>query len=347
MNAFAMATTIWLGLLGQPGPDLELEDVVRRATEACNAAVEAMPRAKGQGRYEYVLRRSSVDGETILHTSGEYSFAYSGEKNWGKFVKSLTGEYDAMLYVSDGKCVMIGRFLDGLQPAGADGLIERQRAPYALPSYLMGIVPQAMPHAWAYFRLPTFGENRATLQKVGDLYVIEAEKEGLRRFYIDPNRAFHLVRYESLTLDRYTRTVVTKDWAKTERGLWYVREYQIEEFPYRARKNYQSKRLTLESIEPNVDIPPEVFTIDALGLPVGAKMKDTRFHPNETIVVRAPKTDVAALEKVIGKLPGSPVPAVARSSRVRLWLVLVNAGALLVIVGFGLRRVARRKARPS
>ena len=291
MNIGTWAVAAWFSILGQANPEAKLEDVARRATEAHKAALEEMMRAKGQGRYEYTLKRSSVDGETILDTRGDYSFAYSGAKNWGKFVKSVDGAYDATVYVSDPKSVMISHFSDDFKPFGATGIILGRSRPNVLPPELL-VTPQRAITGWTFFQpgKGSHGENQArTLQKVEDHYVIQFEKDAVTKFYIDPNKGFHLVRYEYLELDGYTTDIVTKDWSTTAEGLWYVREYHKESFPIRAREHYESWRLTIDSIEPNVHISPRMFTLHGLELPVGAKIKDTRCKPNKIIRVRPPE----------------------------------------------------------
>jgi hypothetical protein len=292
MNIGTLAVAAWLSILGQVNPEPKLEDVARRATEAHKAALEEMPRAKGQGRYEYTLKRSSMDGETILHTSGKYSFAYSGAKNWGKFVKSVDGDYDATVYVSDPKSVMISHLSDVFKPSGASGEILNRYSPTALPPELL-VTPQTA--IKAYTRLlgeVGYGHKQAQmLPKVKDRYVIQIERgeEGVTRYQIEPRNGFHLVRYEYLELDGYTTDIITKDWSTTADGLWYVRDYHSQSFPIRAREHYESWRLTIDSIEPNVYISPRMFTLHGLELPVGAKIKDTRCKPNKTIRVLPPE----------------------------------------------------------
>ena len=96
---------------------------------------------------------------------------------------------------------------------------------------------------------------------------------------------------------------VNKTWTTTREGFWYVCKYCEESFPIRSVPDYTSWTTTLDSFEANIDIPEGVFTIDALGLPPGATITDMRFQPNKVFQAEAPKADIAALEKVIGKLP--------------------------------------------
>ena len=120
----------------------------------------------------------------------------------------------------------------------------------------------------------------------------------------DPSSCrYHLVRYESRELDESVTRIVTKDWATTTDGTWYVREYHNQSFPIRARKHYVSSRIIIDSIEPNIDIPPEVFTVAALGLPDVAWVKDTRVKPNQRIRFLQLKADMAASGRVLRESP--------------------------------------------
>jgi hypothetical protein len=67
------------------------------------------------------------------------------------------------------------------------------------------------------------------------------------------------------------------------------------------------------------------------------------------LYVKAPETDMAELEKVIGELPrvaNSLGPTEGKTSRLRWWLVIVNLGIVLVITGFVVRRIVQRKSLP-
>jgi hypothetical protein len=305
MNPVTVAVAAWLGFLGQANPDLELENVVRQATEACETALEAMPQAKGKGRYEYTVK-DSVDGETTFEREGAYSFAFSGEKNWGRFVKSLERDYDATVYISDPENLMVAYFDNEIRPGGGHGIIRKRTHPGSLPQKLF-VTPQAATWAWAFFRVwkPGDDENRLrTLEKVEDQYVIQSEENGnVYRFHINPNKGFHLVRYESREPDGYTTRIVTKDWRTTADGLWYVRAYHRQDFPIRARTSYTSSEITIDSIEPKISIPPDVFTVGALGLPENAWVKDTRVKPNQRIRFLRLKADMAAFGRVLPVVP--------------------------------------------
>jgi hypothetical protein len=144
------------------------------------------------------------------------------------------------------------------------------------------------------------------LDKIEGRFIIQVKNDhSVMRFHFDSSRDLHLVKYERCEPDGYITSIVTKDWATTPDGLWYVREYQAEKFPIRARAMYSSQRIVITSIEHELSIPPEVFTFDALALPVGSKVKDCRLKPNKIFGAPKPVTDVATLKRFFGELPGS------------------------------------------
>jgi hypothetical protein len=307
MNTCALTAVVLFSFLGQANPAPGLEAVARLATEARDAAVAALPRAKGQGRYEYTIKKSA-DGETTFERKGDYSFAFSEEKNWGKFVKSLERDYDATVYVSDAENLWVAHFDDEISPGGGHGLISNLIHPGVLPPALF-VTPQAAASGWTFFQVGEdgCGENCvATLEMAGSQYVIQKKKKSyVQRLYIDPNKGFHLVRYESRELDGRVTRIVTKNWATTTDGVWYVQEYHAQEFPIRARTHYVSSKIILDSIEPNINIPPEVFTVAALGLPDVAWVKDIRVKPNQRIRFLQLKADMAAFGRVLREGPDS------------------------------------------
>jgi hypothetical protein len=307
MNTYTAAFVVSLCLQGDADPGHGLEDVIRLAAEAREAALAAMPQAKGKGRYECIVRRSP-DGETISERRGDWAFVFSGQKNWGMFVKSLERDYDATIYVSHPKKVMISHFSDGIRPFRAEGVIYSLPKPHLLPPELV-VTPQMAMAAGVFFdqARDDKGQRRAELLgKIEGRFIMQVKNEhSVMRFQFDSSRALHLVKYERCEPDGYITSIVTKDWATTPDGLWYVREYQAEKFPIRARATYSSQRIVITSIEHELSIPPEVFTFDALALPVGSKVKDCRLKPNKIFGAPKPVTDVATLKRFFGELPGS------------------------------------------
>jgi hypothetical protein len=299
----------------EPNTPLEVEDVIRRAVAATKAAEQSIPRAKGQGRCTYILWRTTngrLNPKPAQNQTSTFSFAFSGENNWVKFVPGPRGEDDATIYatsyICDGDSVMIGEFLKGKRGLGAEGRIERSLDLYALPEEF-GTPPERFPVMGASPLYPELGRfdkyDGPTLKKSEGRYVVQFTKPGNHafRFHVDPSKGFHVVRFELLEPDGYVTMVYRKEWATTADGLWYVRKFCQEHFPIRMVYYYESWTYTVDSFQPNVHIPDDVFTIDALGLPVGALMWDNRVHPAKRLTIDAPKTDMAALEEFLGELP--------------------------------------------
>jgi hypothetical protein len=203
---------------------------------------------------------------------------------------------------------MIGEFLKAKRPLGAEGRIERSLDLYGLFEEF-GTPPERFPAMGASPLDPESGlldrYDGPTLVESEGLYVVQFSQNGdvAAKYYVDPSKGFHVVRYELLEPDGYATIVYRKEWATTADGLWYVREFCQEHFPIRMVYYYDSWTYTVDSFEPNVHIPDDVFTIDALGLPVGALMWDNRVHPAKRLTIDAPKTDLAALEEFLGELP--------------------------------------------
>ena len=127
-----------------------------------------------------------------------------------------------------------------------------------------------------------------------------------------------------------------------------MRAYRDEEIPITEGDGGSVWEVEFDSFEPNKTIPEEVFTVDALGLPVGAIITDQRKSPHVTMTVGPTETDVALIEGIVGKLPSVGVPTGSAppgaTSRLRWWM-LVSMGVLLVVVGFTLHRIVRRRLR--
>jgi len=293
------------------------ETVRRRAREAAKAADQALPRAKGTGRYELTWKRL-VNGQLQPCPSrrGKFLFAYAGPKSWIGFVKAPDGVHDAAIYITDEKSIMVSEFSAANPPDGAAAYIERNTG--VLPD-LPGWPPslQTMRSSWEYLE-PGKGllgkDPLPTLQEAEGLHVLQC-KSGrvLDRFYLDPSKGFHLVRIEAVEEDGTPIGTGTRDWRTTADGLWYVREYCQEGFPIRKIIEHTHWRFTFDTLEPNAEIPAALFTLDALALPVGATIRDRRSRTEQTLYAQPPQIDMAVLERFVGQLPQAAGSRDARS----------------------------------
>jgi hypothetical protein len=234
-----------------------------------------------------------------------FSFAFSAQKHWGKFTPDRLGGYDTTIYVCDGDTVMFGHFSDGDEPRGViycredlfGSWAEHPTPPGRFAAESANLDRLSNRYLYEKYDAPT-------LEQSGKLYVVQfAQKGRIDKYYVDPAKGFHVVRAEGVESDGYVVIATTKEWTTTSDGLWYVRKYCEESFPIRSIGRYTSWTTTLDSFEPNIDIPDGVFTIDALGLPAGATIKDTRFRPRKMLQAGAPKADLAAIEEIVGQLP--------------------------------------------
>lgn len=334
-------------VLHAAGASMDLADVRGRAIEATHAACDAILTATGEG---YFQRRISklVEGrvETVQDVKGAFTFAYSDARDFVKFQDSPNPEFDAQVYVLDGDSVLWSDFSRGMHPYGAQGHIVAAEGDLGNPQEF-GVAPHAIARVGTYFdpAEKRFEDAVASLKDVDGRYVIGYDQKGfVTEFVIDPRKDFHVVRLQTTMRDGRRYFVIEKEWAKTPTGLWYVRRYHEEYFPLKATLQGTTWRFDFTKFEPNVDLPTDLFTVDALGLPVGARILDRRFQPAETLRVKAPKADVAMIEKIVGELPKSAVayaPKSSPSSRVRWGVLITSIGMLLIVAGLVLHRVFR------
>jgi hypothetical protein len=127
----------------------------------------------------------------------------------------------------------------------------------------------------------------------------------VHEFWIDPAKAYHLVRFRSR--HKNGELEVKREWKQTK-NLWYVERCHYHDKSNDNAQFYDDEEVELifEKFEPMETIPQEVFSFHALGLPKGAYIhpmdsqdpddERTRYEPD-------PKFDRAKVEAVVGKLP--------------------------------------------
>ena len=97
-------------------------------------------------------------------------------------------------------------------------------------------------------------------------------------------------------------TQAEKNWEKTEGGLWYVQKIASKTVPYRGLGG-ESWALEFSPFVPTPNLPSDLFTADALGLPAGSRIIDRTVRPEKITGVEEPIADVSRIEKVVGPLP--------------------------------------------
>jgi hypothetical protein len=289
----------------------DLATITSRVLKATRAASESAPRAKGEGRFTHTWTRLT-EGVPRPHrqVEGTFTFAYSGRRSYLNFVKSPRKEWDAHIFILTGDAILSSGFSPEF-PSGAEGWIRKQTKDPGWPNQ-HGIPPHFVFEAVTYVDDPG-SYPLVSVEHEKGLHVIQhAGKDKVpvgepavfflprRRFTIDPARNYHVVRYE-LLYDDTPRSVIEKDWGQNDAGLWYVRRYRYEMLPVIEGQGGYSWVVQFDEFEPNADVPKEMFSPDALGLPVGAYLRDYRVSPAERIKIRPP--DLTTNEKAIGELP--------------------------------------------
>ena len=318
MNA-AFLTAAWLCLAQTPAGDLDLtlEQVTARTVAATRAACDAVPSAKGKGRFSYretVLR----DGAIVTHheVNSTFTFAFSGKRDFIKFDKSPTRDVDAQIYILDRNALLYSKFY----PDEAHGYIVPIQREAGI-TYKHGFPPHYLCQAFAEVDKPV--DHPVSLEYDNRTYVIiKHGPPGLNtwKYFVDPAKDYHVVRCEKIR-DEKLAAVFEKNWARTTADVWIVRGYRHENIPITEGEGGRVWEFEFDSFEPKKTIPEEVFTVEALGLPVGASITDQRKSPHVTTTVLPTETDVALIESIVGKLPTVGVPEGAAppgpSSRLR------------------------------
>jgi hypothetical protein len=355
VRGFAMNVLIAIALasLGQPTEGkAELNRIKTLAIESTRAAYESVARAKGSGVFEHKDFKL-VDGQLRdeRNERGTFSMAFSGPRYFVKFqVESPGAEHKARIFVNDGGAILNSLFSPRIIPYGAAGYIYRECPEGGEPAWF-GVAPNYFVKAWAFLDQVDKLHKGAplTIERENGLYVIRvtiSAQGAMEKFFIDPGSGYHVTRYELLKSNGKARICARKRWEKTGDGLWYVRNYVEERSPAGRDPRGSLWKFEFTSFEPNVEIPGELFTVDALGMPAGSAIIDQRVSPHETIIIKPRETDLSALEKIVGEMPGATVDvAPGRGNWRRLAVFLtIGFGLLLLIVGIMLRRrVASRK----
>jgi hypothetical protein len=318
MNA-AFLTAAWLCLAQTPAGelDLTLKQVTARTVAATRAACDAVPSAKGKGRFSYretVLRDGAID--THYEVSSTFTFAFSGKRDFIKFDKSPTRDVDAQIYILDRNALLYSKFY----PDHAHGYIMSIGHETGIV-YEHGVPPHYLFQAWAEVEKPV--KHAVSLEYDNGAYVIiKHGPPGLNtwKYFVDPAKDYHVVRCEKIR-DERRAAVFEKNWARTSANVWIVCGHRHEDLPITEGEGGRVWEFEFDSFEPTRTIPEEVFTVDALGLPVGASITDQRKSPHVTTTVRPTETDGALIESIVGKLPTVGVPEGAAppgaSSRLR------------------------------
>ncbi len=222
-----------------------------------------------------------VDGkpkETVVGR-GAFRMAFADGKDFLLLEFTSSDEqHDAEIFVDDGKVIMQSVFSPKIHPHGAKGWIH-QRVDEGGHRSLFGPAPHYLARAWAFVdRISKYPpEVTKALHREEDLLVIRLTFEGKGQrmdFFVDPQQEYHIVRFENVGADGKMKLRVHKKWARTDSGLWYVERYEQQAWPEKVDERRNGWRYEFTSYEPNVEISPDEFTVDSIGLPYGARIMD-------------------------------------------------------------------------
>ena len=293
--------------------DPEIRKLIEKAIAARDLAVKSVPRARGTGTYK--VTNTKADGNIEYKERARFGMAFDGSKEYIQFhYEPGAGFEDPDVYArtmfTEGGDIFEARFCQRISMGAEVDITENLG---------FGLVPTV----WVPGKLAGyFAEIDGVLDK-NDLKLSLREEKGLKiltggdpnnrfayEFWIDPKQNHHIVRFRVMNdtgKTPFASTDVIRDWSQTGK-LWYVKRCVRRDKYHKDGEVYgtEETELTFDSFEPLKQIPREVFSIHALGLPKWAWIcaKDPKDPDEENVRYEPdPKFDRAKVEKIVGKLP--------------------------------------------
>ncbi len=294
--------------------DPAIQKLIEKAVAARDAARKAIPRARGAGTYKVTI--TEKDQTVSYKERSEFRMAFNRPDHFIQFrYKPGAGYEDPDVYarvvLSQDKAICESRFCQRIA-GGAEAQITE-----AVENGSLAPVAWMSGDLFGYYSsIENLLKNkrlRLSLQDKNGLKVVtgrNAKKTYAIEFSIDPQNGDHIVRYRLWNFTGkkpFASTDVTREWKKTGK-LWYVKRcfYGAKSHMDGIVHQTEEIELVLDTFEPNVEIPKEVFTVHALGLPEGVRiLPNDPNDPDEPIerYQPDPKFDVSKVERVVGKLP--------------------------------------------
>lgn len=287
----------------------EIKSLIGKAVEARDSAVQAVPRARGKGSYKVVFVDSDMH---VREQRAAFRMARSGPLEFIQFryERGAGPDHDrvyARVVLSNGDRLYESQFYRRIGE-GADGTVTESFNKVSLQPVVW--ISGNLADYYSFIdKLPS-DKFELSLRDKDGLKVLKADSrkdKAAYEFWIDPRQGFQIVRFRLLVYVGKTTIVpldVTRQWKQTD-GLWHVSRCVCRQKTRDKEEKISSStltELTFETFEPNVEIPKELFTVDALGLPAGTLIMPDgpgapeRYQPD-------PKLDVSKVEKVVGELP--------------------------------------------
>jgi hypothetical protein len=295
----------------------DIDELIYKTVAGMQQAFVAIPRARGNGTYRETV--TDKTGKLTYQVRATFHMAYDHPKEFIQFRYEPGAQHggyaDARVVMSDGEKVYDALFDDGFHPHGVWCKVAKPID--------KGTLDPVLPLSWgemtrAYGYIDRLRELRAdiSLDDDGKLKVLQAKypnsNGSIERFWIDPSQGFHIVRFQG-SRERPNRrpqitTEFTPDWA--QKGTrWFVKRCTLREV-FRGDDDEVSEthdwQLVLDTFEPDVSIPKEVFTIHAIGLADGTPIREEGggcWH-----YTADPNFNKLSVGKVVGELPVPILP---------------------------------------
>lgn len=290
--------------------DAEIEGLIGQAIAARDRAADAVPSASGRGTYKVTVIGKTM--EVIRTERASFDMARSGACQFFQFrYENGAGHEDPDVYarvvLSDGETVYESRFCQRIRPTGAEAIAHREFEPGALQPWVW--ISGNLADYYSFVdRLLIDQDAALSLRDENDVKVVTSTKDGATtEFWIDPRMDFHIVRYRLVVDSDKTPLVLTdvlKEW-KHEQQLWFVHRCLVRDKSHKDGNVLQTEEteLVFDVFEPNVEVPRDVFTVHALGLPNDSPIWSGDSRDARTRFVRDATIDLSEVEKVVGKLP--------------------------------------------
>lgn len=284
-------------------------DLIEKAVAERERAFAAIPRARGKGTYRETvadLRSGHTDRVTAT-----FQMAYDYPKEFIQFrYRPGEGYQDcyARVVVSDGAQIYEGLFCEGISPHGLKAQMTKPLETGSLAPVLRFSFG-SLTRAYGFIHLLGEGHTDLSFRDDGELKVVLGKEGGgdERAFWIDPSKNCQIVRYRRSTCLTEGAAIVLidvrREWAQVGNRS-FVKRFLLREV---SRKDSQmfatrEKELVLDTFEPDVSIPSDVFTVHSLGLTEGVTIQATDGDA-AVAYARDPDFDRRRVETVVGELP--------------------------------------------
>ncbi len=244
-------------------------------TKAAHAsAIDKLKSGEGRGYY-----REFDDNADTPSLEFTFQLAFDDDKFRLELeylrVRPTNQDFDRKIIVSDGSAAFVTRYSDRIHPAGCETSVyepDRQRLASAL-SY------PALNHRrfglLSVDDLELFDPFSGTGEELDNGRFLYRLQKGRRetRMEVAPEYGYLVSLAGGATTSPRTSAFFRYKWRKTN-DIWNVEETTVERNYLDGKKRREV--LKYEEFEPNVEVPPETFTMAALGMCENSRIIDRR-----------------------------------------------------------------------